>query len=1028
MIKKFTILVAVAFCACNFASAQLISEFQPNANGTDPDPMTIELSGTPSEAFSGFIISVEGDATSGPGTVQQAEAVTGTFDANGLLQVTIADLENPTFTLFLTATFTGVVNTTDIDSDDDGTAEDLSTFGTIYDAIGIPDAVGDETFIYGTDGGGQDFAYTGDEPQLVFRDASVGAWYAINDPDNGAVFDINASDVTPGVFDVNPITTGTTFGSINPSRPVTNNPEPTNQLTNLTEVRKEFDSFLVSWTDADPGTQEPLGYLFIISDPNLGPAAVPVDGTETPGDNDLSDGFAAIYVSYESDDELNLLDGTELTTYNVVAYSYTNSGDNINYKTDNAPSISVSTNSEIYSSDFEGITSLYNLSRLSIDNVSGTNRWERGDFSSDNFAEITEFGGEGDDEEDWMVLGPINMDAYSDETFSFTSQANFLEGTPLTVKVSTDFDGDVQTATWSDLTVSLSTGGFEEVYSGLIDVSAVNGQAYIAFAYQENTTTGFEANGIYQIDDVKFSGTRTSTTVPLPALSSASTDLFIESSVATTGDVITNDFGIIDGEELVISTGNTVIVYGDVALGGQVTVQSGGAFIHYGEALDAGGSFTISRSTTFGESEGRYSVMGGTTSGANTSDIGSIIYSYNETTDYGADGLARFEAVSAGQSMTPGIGYFTANTGDVTFSGIPNTGGYVVEASKTGSAATAGFNLVANPYTSAIDFDDFIDINDAVIEGSIYIWDDGGSDEGRRTNADYITVNAMGVASGGSSRASDWDGNIRSGQGFFVKVPSDTIDGTYNVAFTNAMRTVGNNLDGGFFRQESNTSNDIVRLSINREDLSSDMLIGFRADATVGKDRLYDAAKFSGNTDLQIYSLIGQDAYAIQGLPLLEGGETELNLGFDAGESGVYVIKADEINIPAGYSVYLIDNQLGLTTNLSEVKSYTYTTTETESNKDRFALAFRNSEVTSVIDQVTEKLLVYTDAEHVNVTLENGEAIDQFTVYTLSGQVLVSDTNDQEVIKLKKNVFSTGVNIIKAESGSSSYTIKFILD
>ncbi|NEO57007.1 MAG: ExeM/NucH family extracellular endonuclease [Okeania sp. SIO3B5] len=194
----------------------LISEFQPNPIGTDPAQTTFELSGTPGDSFDGVIVSIESDNTSTMGTVDRVASVSGTFDANGLLSVDIPDLENPSFTIALLSEFTGSTST-DIDTNDDGVADDLSTFGTVFDAIGVPDTTGDEAFLYGTDLGGIDFTYTGDEPRLIFRDGSVGDFYAINDPDDGQVFDVNGTDVTPAIFDTDPTIGTDTFGTINPS-------------------------------------------------------------------------------------------------------------------------------------------------------------------------------------------------------------------------------------------------------------------------------------------------------------------------------------------------------------------------------------------------------------------------------------------------------------------------------------------------------------------------------------------------------------------------------------------------------------------------------------------------------------------------------------------------------------------------------------------------------------------------------------------------------------------------------------------
>ncbi|WP_424094492.1 hypothetical protein [Moorena producens] len=77
----------------------IISEFQPNPIGSDPALTTFELSGTPGESFEGVIVNIESDpGGSNPGDINNFESVSGTFDSNGLLSVSISDIENPSFT------------------------------------------------------------------------------------------------------------------------------------------------------------------------------------------------------------------------------------------------------------------------------------------------------------------------------------------------------------------------------------------------------------------------------------------------------------------------------------------------------------------------------------------------------------------------------------------------------------------------------------------------------------------------------------------------------------------------------------------------------------------------------------------------------------------------------------------------------------------------------------------------------------------------------------------------------------------
>lgn len=109
--------------------------------------------------------------------MHQTDSVSGTFDSNGLLQASIPDGTNPTFTIVLSTAFTGSVNDV-LDADNDGNVDDPSVFGTVLDAIGIPLNAGtEETHIIGASLGGTDFKFFAGI-YLVFRDSCFGQLYA----------------------------------------------------------------------------------------------------------------------------------------------------------------------------------------------------------------------------------------------------------------------------------------------------------------------------------------------------------------------------------------------------------------------------------------------------------------------------------------------------------------------------------------------------------------------------------------------------------------------------------------------------------------------------------------------------------------------------------------------------------------------------------------------------------------------------------------------------------------------------------
>lgn len=190
--------------------ATLLSEFQPNPAGADLSTTTVEITGDAGTTFDLWLLTMDTDF-SPANTVDRATNIVGSFNAEGIATVDVPDFENPSFTIALVDTFTG--STGDIlDSPDD-----LATLGitTVLDAVNIPDSSGDEAFsVIGALGVGTDFVYTGDEPQLVFRQGNSGVWYAINDPAGTDAFSEDGSTLPFSAFTTDPSVP--TFGAVNP--------------------------------------------------------------------------------------------------------------------------------------------------------------------------------------------------------------------------------------------------------------------------------------------------------------------------------------------------------------------------------------------------------------------------------------------------------------------------------------------------------------------------------------------------------------------------------------------------------------------------------------------------------------------------------------------------------------------------------------------------------------------------------------------------------------------------------------------
>lgn len=212
MLRLFTAALTVALAPAALAIS--INEIRPNPTGSDPGTQQLELLGVAGESFSGVLLSLESDGANG--SVDRLSTISGTFDANGLLLVDINDLENPSNTLVLLDSFSGSQGD-DLDLDNDGMidANALATFGTVLDAVGIADSSGDENSLYAEQLGGVNLAFTGDEPQLIFRDSISLMWYSINDPAGTEAIDMFGTAVSFNLFDMDPSIA--TFGDINPT-------------------------------------------------------------------------------------------------------------------------------------------------------------------------------------------------------------------------------------------------------------------------------------------------------------------------------------------------------------------------------------------------------------------------------------------------------------------------------------------------------------------------------------------------------------------------------------------------------------------------------------------------------------------------------------------------------------------------------------------------------------------------------------------------------------------------------------------
>ncbi len=167
--------------------------------------------------------------------------------------------------------------------------------------------------------------------------------------------------------------------------------------------------------------------------------------------------------------------------------------------------------SEIYSQNFEQFNAIEDYVDLGWTNVNVANNtgelWVIGNFSNNNYAQISGFNSSEDVIDTWLITPAIDMSATTGEELSFDLQVNFDNGEILTVWFSNNFTGDPTTADWFQLDADIPTGpsgGFGDFEGvGPINVSCVEGTMHVAFRYQGSDP---DATTRYHVDNVTVTG------------------------------------------------------------------------------------------------------------------------------------------------------------------------------------------------------------------------------------------------------------------------------------------------------------------------------------------------------------------------------------------------------------------------------------------------------------------------------------------------------------------------------------------
>jgi len=382
--------------------------------------------------------------------------------------------------------------------------------------------------------------------------------------------------------------------------------------------------------------------------------------------------------------------------------------------------------------------------------------------------------------------------------------------------------------------------------------------------------------------------------------------------------------------------------------------------------------------------------------------------------------------------LTPGAGFRVLVRGDrlsdLYASINPSPTATTIKATGTVGQGTitltnlvAGFNLLGNPYPSAIDWNATgwgAARNATNVYDAIYIYDPAlTASTSSMTYPTYLN----GVGTNGGSNI------IRSGQAFFVEAAASA-----SISFLEAYKST--TVTGGFFRS---ATPEMMRVNYmqNNEHLD-DIIINFNNDAQVDFDSRFDAISMGGDAN-GLASFKNAERLAIHTRPTAVGDDS-VALSVRNTTTGNYQLKFSEMEgFAASTEITLLDKFLNVQYDVKQdsIVAFEITTDVNSKGDDRFWL-FYNHKSTGVNQQalVKNKINVYPNpaSSVINLSLKlaaNQKSTYSFNIYNQLGAMVQSgvvDFADDKQAQVNIDAFSAGVYFITASNGKDLQTIKFV--
>ena len=332
----------------------------------------------------------------------------------------------------------------------------------------------------------------------------------------------------------------------------------------------------------------------------------------------------------------------------------------------------------------------------------------------------------------------------------------------------------------------------------------------------------------------------------------------------------------------------------------------------------------------------------------------------------------------------------TIMTGDIRTTDLP----------VTLSKSSTGWNLIGNPYTSAIDWDEGTWGSNTT--GTVYVWDNDYN------GGDYRTWNG--------SAGDLINGVIPMSQGFFVQATSS---GSFTIPAASRVHS------SGFYKTDNESP--YVKLQMNFENYGNTIFIGFPENGTSQFDYKGDASKYNSYNDLpQIYVLENGKKLSTNALAPLTEESRAIPLHLDQVVDGEYKFTLSQIDQLPNVNITLEDLKTEITQDLIIEPIYTFTASAGD-EINRFLLHFKSNAfgIDQSIDVENPMVEIYSYAKRIYIRSKGIAATEsgQIEIFSISGQLINKQTiSAKTLISIPAN--TTNNYLLVKLTKASEVTIK----